>query len=179
MEMRVSNSNERKEFDNKINQERNINSASCNNLFKLAQNMNASRRERDWGNKMSNQSENINQLYIQHSNSNNNINNNNQNNQSQNNEFKNNGENSYNPRNYNDLNNINQGLNNIVRSDLKSRGLVNSNNSSFHQNHTRGEVERKGAILENIKQQISLDNKHKRDELDKKKREDDKYLYAM
>ena len=93
---------------------------------------------------------------------------------SQSNEFRNNG----NSGNFNDLNNINQGLNNIVRRDLKTRGLVNSYSSPFQQNQQR-ESEKKAAILDNIKQQINMDNKKKTDDVENKKREDEKYLSAM
>ena len=170
MDLRVSNNNERKEFNNQE-----VNRSYCNKIVKLAQNINESPREIDRENKMSNHPENMNQLYMQQSNSriNNNIKNYNQNYLSQSNEFSN-GD----ARSYNDVNNINQGLNNIVRKDLKSRGIVNLNSSPFQQNRAR-EVERKAEILQNIKQQINLDKKNKMDELENKKIEDDKYLYAM
>ena len=145
-------------------------------LINPAQNYNnGSKREKEWENKMSNQSNNINQLYFQNTLTNINPKPHLNTNQQPNIEYVNNKQ----PV-YHDPNNINQSLNHIVRNDLKSRGMIQGNNSTpFHREHAKSEQERKMAILNNIKQQINLSQNNKIQELERKRKEDDKYLYAM
>lgn len=86
-----------------------------------------------------------------------------------------------------DSNNFNSNMDNIVRSTLKSRGIVlkndhnqsnlnNSPNMSYNRNQT---AERKRALLNNIQQQMSLTNNSKLQELEKRKKEDEKYTNEM
>lgn len=128
-----------------------------------------SRREKEWENKMSNQAGKINQLYFQNTHTNLN-----QNNQSNNIESSNN-----NSKLILDPNNINQSLNIAVRNDLKSRGLIHGTGSPFDKEHDRSEAERKNVILNNFKQQINLSKNNKMLELEKKRREDDRYLSEL
>jgi hypothetical protein len=91
-------------------------------------------------------------------------------------------------------NNFNQNMNNIVKSTLKSRGVIftqdderqNPHNqnipvSSYRNNDNNNyEVtERKKMLLNNIQQQISLTKNSKLLELEKKKLEEDKYVKDM
>jgi hypothetical protein len=93
--------------------------------------------------------------------------------------------------------NFNQNMNELVRSNLKSRGInlvdyqnMNSNQQAFHDyNRAQGENysfgysstnnesnERKRMLLNNIQQQMLLNRNTKINELERKRREDEKYL---
>lgn len=120
---------------------------------------------------MANKSGNINQLYFQNTHSNMNHNGPGGNQQQREINYINNNQPVHNS------NNINQGLNQIVRNDLKSRGLIHTN--PFHRDHARQEHERKAAILDNIKQQINLANNNKVHELERKRRDEEQYIQAM
>ncbi len=76
--------------------------------------------------------------------------------------------------------NFNQNMNNIVKEKLLSRGVVMSKNQSPINNKNFdinvNDTERKKMLLNNIQQQINMTKNSKMIELEKKRKEDEKYL---
>ena len=102
--------------------------------------------------------------------------------------------NNYNNNNYNTLpeKDFNTDMNSIVRSNLKSRGLIPNNklnnnhgttslnmSNSESADNKEEEFNRKRGILNNIKQQIEMNLNTKAEDVNRRKMDDEKYLNDM
>jgi hypothetical protein len=90
--------------------------------------------------------------------------------------------NSYNNNNNNNNNgnNFNQTMDNIVKNNLKERGIHlknDLNTSNYNNSPIRAQTaEKKKILLDNIQLQMNLTKNTKLQELERKKKEDEKYL---
>jgi hypothetical protein len=106
---------------------------------------------------------------------------NNQNINGYNNQYYNNNNNQYNNNNMNSNgNNFNQTMDNIVKNNLKERGIhlkSDLNTSNYNISPIRAQTaEKKKILLDSIQLQMNLTKNTKLQELERKKKEDEKYL---
>jgi hypothetical protein len=84
--------------------------------------------------------------------------------------------------NLNNTEDFNRNMNNIVKSNLQSRGISFKNNNhdrSMTKSPYRHDKDKKKLLLNSIQQQIGMTKNSKFLELEKRRKEDEKYLTEM